>query len=125
MKERFKLATAILANASLFGLCFFSRFDIIPLIIFLPVLHVLIFILNLYTAKRWWQVILLNAEHLAATVGTIILDGRLYYQHVSDDLETLSFHVISVEIGLAITVIFFFIHIVVFRFEMKSQRKSA
>ena len=114
MRRRHLFPLAVLANASMLLLCLASRYDTIPIVIFLPLCHIALFILNFKTADRWWQVILLDVEHIAATVGTIVLDASLYGKYVSDDLESAVFSAIALEICLAITVMGFIIHMIVF-----------
>ena len=123
MRRRHLFPLAVLANASMLLLCLASRYDTIPIVIFLPLFHIALFILNCTAADRWWQVILLDVEHIAATVGTIVLDARLYGKYVSDDLESAVFSAIALEIGFAITVIGFIIHMVVFARRQQGLRR--
>ena len=121
MRRRHLFPLAVLANASMLLLCLASRYDTIPIVIFLPLFHIALFMLNYIAADRWWQVILLDVEHIAATVGTIVLDARLYGKYVSDDLESAVFSAIALEIGFAIAVIGFILHMIVFARRQKQQ----
>ena len=115
MSKHCVLALSVLANASMLLLCLLSRYDLIPFVIFLPVIHTLLFFLNLKVANHWYTVILLNSVHIAATACTILLDGRIHMEYVAGaDLVDATFSLIAFEIGIALTLILFIIHAILF-----------
>lgn len=125
MSKSYVLPLSVLANASMLLLCLLSRYDLIPFIIFLPVIHALLFFLNLKAANRWYKVILLNSVHIAATVCTILLDGRLHMEYVAGaDLVDAAFSVISFKIGIGLTLILFIIHMILFARNQKIRQAA-
>ena len=122
MKRRCLFPLAILANASMLALCLLSRHDIFPVVFLLPLFHGPLFALNLKAARRWWQVILLGLEHIAATVLTVIFDAWICRRYFGYDPADLVSSAIALEAGFAIAVILFVIHIAVFARRQKRQR---
>ncbi len=115
MKKLTILALSVLANASMLLLCFLSRYDSIPFVIFLPMIHALLFFLNLKVANHWYTVILLNGVHITATACTILLDGRIHMEYVAGaDMVDATLSLIAFEIGIALTLILFIIHAIIF-----------
>ena len=115
MKRTHLFPIAVLANLSMFFLCAMSCFDTIPPIVFLPLLHVLLFWLNLKAGHHWWQVVLLGVEHIAVTISFIILDARLYQKYVyADDPAHFVLSFYSLWIGFAITVILLIASLITF-----------
>ncbi len=125
MKKLTILALSVLANASMLLLCFLSRYDLIPFVIFLPMVHALLFFLNLNVADRWYKVILLNSVHIIATACTILLDGRIHMEYVADaNLFDAVFSAIAFEIGIALTLTLFIIHIIIFAKKQRTRQDA-
>ena len=125
MSKWYFLPLSVLANASMLLLCFLSRYDLIPFVIFLPMVHALLFFLNLNVANQWYKVILLNGVHITATAGTILLDGRIYMKYVADaDLVDNAFSVIAFEIGIALTLTLFVIHMIIFAKKQRTRQDA-
>ena len=125
MSKRYVLPMSVLANASMLLLCLLSRYDLIPFVFFLPVVHALLFFLNLKAANRWYKVILLNDIHITATACTILLDGRIHMEYVARaDLVDAAFSVIAFKIGIVLTLILFIIHMIIFA-RKKRNRQDA
>ena len=85
MKENKLFYLAIVANIAQLGLCFLY-WGGLPLLIgaFLP-MHFILFFLNCNAAKKLWHDCVLAVLHIAATILTNYIYGRLYLERVCWD----------------------------------------
>ena len=128
MKTRNLFPLAVLANLSKLSLCGMSRFDLpIGPVLFLPVLHAMLFLLNLKAGQRWWQIILLGIEHIAVTIGFIALDSRLYAEYVYADWDPahILFSVFALYIGIGITVILLIVSLLMFNARQRKLKQTS
>ena len=128
MKTERLFPLAVLANLSILSLCSMSRFDL-PIwpVLFLPVLHAMLFLLNLKAGQRWWQVILLGIEHIAVTIGFIALDSGLYAEYVYAEWDPahMIFSVYAMYIGIGITVILLIVSLLMFAARQRKLKQAA
>ena len=127
MKTGCLFPLAILANLGILSLCWMSRFDLpISPVLFLPVLHAMLFLLNLKAGQRWWQVILLGIEHIAVTIGFIALDSKLYAEYVYAEWDPahILFSVYALYIGIGITAILLIVSLLMFAARQRKLKQA-
>ena len=90
----------------------------------MPCLHILLFLLNMKAAKKWWQVIVLGLLHIAVTFCIHQQSSWLYFHYISDDEETWYIGAVECSVGVVWTSILFVVSLVWFGIRQKKAHRQ-
>ncbi len=107
MKQRLRFLAVLAGNLSILTVTALWRDGAPAIFAILPALHFVLFWLNLRVSKGWWQLILLNVVHVAATYCIHQQWSWLYFRYICDDLEGRMVAALGLLVGLGTTVILF------------------
>ena len=107
MKQRLLFLAALAGNLSMLAVTALWRGGAPAIFAILPHLHFVLFWLNLRVSKGWWQLILLNTVHVAATYCVHQQWSWLYFRYICDDVEGRMVAALGLLVGMGMTVILF------------------
>ena len=114
---------AVVANMTALSVCALYAGGAPLEIAIMPCLHILLFLLNMKAAKKWWQIIVLSILHIAVTFCIPQQSSWLYFHYIVDDVEGRAIAWLECIVGVAWTGILFIVSLVWFGIKQRNAQR--
>ena len=107
MKGQCQFPAALAANLSMAAVCLLWRHGVSTVWPVLVVLHIVLFVVNVWAGRKWWQVISLWVVHIAVTYCVHKQTYWMYGTYIADGADSAVVEWLGLHVGTGWTVFLF------------------